>query len=80
LEDNGVMYLTWKANKGITTEAIAIQTASPGLADSSWPSLRHDNRGTAWLVPGTPAATPPAGDSDGGSPASLIDAPQAGSE
>lgn len=42
------------------TQVIAIQTRSPGLADSSWPSWRHDNRGTAWLVPGTAGSTTPA--------------------
>jgi outer membrane protein assembly factor BamB len=56
LDDDGVLYLTRQA-PGPSTEVIAIQTRSPGLADSSWPSLRHDNRGTAWLVPGTLAAT-----------------------
>jgi outer membrane protein assembly factor BamB len=78
LDDSGVMFLTRPGDPGTdSTEVIAIQTASPGLADSSWPSLRHDNRGTAWLVPGTPSGSPPAGDSDGGSPANPIDAPQA---
>ena len=70
LDDDGVMYLTRVAD-GDVVEALAIQTASPGLAESSWPSLRHDNRGTAWLVPGTPDA--PA--SDAGSMEDTIDAP-----
>jgi outer membrane protein assembly factor BamB len=60
LDDDGVMYLmrNGDAEGGAieSTQVIAIQTRSPGLADSSWPSLRHDNRGTAWLVSGTPAA------------------------
>jgi outer membrane protein assembly factor BamB len=75
LDDDGVMYLMRASPNTYGTQVMAIQTRSPGLADSSWPSWRHDNRGTAWLVPGTPSATPPAGDSDGGSPANPIDAP-----
>ena len=46
------MYFIRKGDSAGTTEVMAIQTASPGLADSSWPSARHDNRGTAWLVLG----------------------------
>jgi hypothetical protein len=72
LDDDGVMYLTRVADGGVV-EALALQTASPGLAESSWPSLRHDNRGTAWLVSGTPTALA----SDAGSAAigDAIDAP-----
>jgi hypothetical protein len=56
LDDSGVMFLTRRGDAGSNaTEMIAIQTTSPGLANSSWPSLRHDNRGTSWLVPGTVA-------------------------
>jgi outer membrane protein assembly factor BamB len=74
LDDSGVMFLTRPGDPGTdSTEVVAIQTASPGLADSSWPSFRHDNRGTAWLVPGSASAT----DSDGGTVPALIDAPQA---
>ena len=47
------------------TELVAIQTRSPGLADSSWPSIRHDNRGTAWLVPGLPSAAASSPDAQG---------------
>jgi len=36
---------------------LAIQTQSPGLAESSWPSLRRDNRGTMWLTPLPPASS-----------------------
>jgi outer membrane protein assembly factor BamB len=73
LDDSGVMFLTRPGDPGTdSTEVVAIQTASPGLADSSWPSLRHDNRGTAWLVPGSSSPS----DSDGGTTAP-IDAPQA---
>jgi hypothetical protein len=56
LDDDGVMYLMRRGDVG-GTEVMAIQTRSPGLADSSWPSFRHDNRGTAWLVPGTAGST-----------------------
>jgi outer membrane protein assembly factor BamB len=52
LDDDGVMYLKRTAPNLSGTQVMAIQTRSPGLADSSWPSWRHDNRGTAWLVPG----------------------------
>jgi outer membrane protein assembly factor BamB len=59
LDEDGVLYLS-RPDITSGTEILAIQTRSPGLADSSWPSFRHDNRGTAWLVPGTPAnSTPP---------------------
>jgi hypothetical protein len=59
LDDDGVMYLMRSSPNSSGTQVMAIQTRSPGLADSSWPSWRHDNRGTAWLVPGTsgPATT-----------------------
>ena len=51
LDDDGVMYMMRAApDVAGGTQVLAIQTASPGLADSSWPSWRHDNRGTAWLV------------------------------
>ena len=55
LDDDGTMYLS-RPGESTGAEIIAIQTRSPGLANSSWPSFRHDNRGTAWLVPGSPAA------------------------
>jgi outer membrane protein assembly factor BamB len=64
LDDDGVMFFTRLTQDGVGTEMIAIQTASPGLADSSWPSLRHDNRGTAWLVPGSTTSA----ELDGGPP------------
>jgi hypothetical protein len=74
LDDNGVMYLTRRGDSGAdATEVIAIQTASPGLADSSWPSLRHDNRGTAWLVPGTGSGAA----LDGGGAGGTMDATEA---
>jgi outer membrane protein assembly factor BamB len=69
LDDDGMMYLVRASATG-GTEVIAFQTGSPGLADSSWPSWRHDNRGTAWLVPGTPAAT-----TDDAAVTDVIDAP-----
>jgi outer membrane protein assembly factor BamB len=57
LDDDGVMYLMRSSPNIYGTQVMAIQTRSPGLADSSWPSWRHDNRGTAWLIPGASAAT-----------------------
>jgi hypothetical protein len=57
LDDDGVMYLMRSSPNISGTQLMAIQTGSPGLADSSWPSWRHDNRGTAWLVPGGGAGT-----------------------
>ncbi len=57
LVEHGMMYLVHPSEKG-AVEVVGIQTRSPGLADSSWPSLRHDNRGTAWLVPGVPSSAP----------------------
>jgi outer membrane protein assembly factor BamB len=57
LDADGVLYLARGDESG--QNLLAIQTRSPGLADSSWPSLRHDNRGTAWLVPGVPGGTGP---------------------
>ena len=62
LDNDGVMYLKRSSPNTSGTQVMAIQTRSPGLADSSWPSWRHDNRGTAWLVPGAAAAV----DADGG--------------
>jgi hypothetical protein len=43
-------YLMRGLTSGDGVEIVAIQTQSPGLAESSWPSLRHDNRGTMWLT------------------------------
>ncbi len=48
LDSDGVLYLVRAGEEG-QKDLLAIQTCSPGLANSSWPSLRHDNRGTAWL-------------------------------
>jgi outer membrane protein assembly factor BamB len=60
LDEDGVLYLMRRSPNITGTQVMAIQTRSPGLADSSWPSWRHDNRGTAWLVPGVAAS----GDAD----------------
>jgi len=62
LDEDGVMYLMRNSPNITGTQIVAIQTRSPGLADSSWPSWRHDNRGTAWLVSGVASTT----DADGG--------------
>lgn len=50
LDRDGVLYLTHAMGTGQGVEVVAVQTQSPGLAESSWPSLRHDNRGSSWLV------------------------------
>ena len=49
LADDGVLYLARELIDGI--EILAIQTASPGLAPTAWPTRRHDNRRTNWLSP-----------------------------
>jgi outer membrane protein assembly factor BamB len=72
LDDDGVMYMMRATpDAPVGTQVLAIQTASPGLAESSWPSWRHDNCGTAWLVPGTATSV----DRDGGGVADPVDAP-----
>jgi hypothetical protein len=76
LDDDGVMYLKRTAPNLAGTQVMAIQTRSPGLADSSWPSWRHDNRGTAWLVPGVETSA----DHDGGGTIDSVDAPEARSD
>jgi hypothetical protein len=48
LAADGVLYLLLPTLT-VTTELIAVQTTSPGLAPSSWPVAKHDNRGTSWL-------------------------------
>jgi outer membrane protein assembly factor BamB len=64
LDDDGVLYLVRSVGGGVNkAEIVAIQTQSPGLAESSWPSLRHDNRGTMWLAPLGP---PKSASADGG--------------
>jgi outer membrane protein assembly factor BamB len=51
LDDDGILYLARAKGSTEGVEVVAIQTQSPGLAESSWPSFRHDNRGTMWLSP-----------------------------
>ena len=73
LDTDGVLYLAQADERGVT-QLLAIQTSSPGLADSSWPSLRHDNRGTSWLVPWAPSGNDQPGTSDA-AVSDAIDAP-----
>ncbi|MEM9493372.1 MAG: hypothetical protein AAGC55_29760, partial [Myxococcota bacterium] len=47
LADDGTLYFTWYAERA--TELVAVQTHSPGPADSSWPMRQRDNRNTGWL-------------------------------
>lgn len=51
LTGDGVLWLLHRTREG-DGEVVAIQTSSPGLAHSSWPSRRHDNAGTSWLSEG----------------------------
>jgi outer membrane protein assembly factor BamB len=45
--DDGIMYFgRWV---GDVTDLIAVQTSSPGLAKSGWPTRRHDALGTGWV-------------------------------
>ena len=43
LADDGVLYAQVDGGS-----VVAIQTTSPGIAASSWPSSRHDNGRTNW--------------------------------
>jgi outer membrane protein assembly factor BamB len=63
LDSDGVLYFAIPNEDGGTTDVMAIQTKSPGLAPSAWPMLRHDNRGTMWLT--SPSSESPV---DGGTP------------
>jgi outer membrane protein assembly factor BamB len=47
IDAEGRLYFAWHIDRG--NEIVAVQTASPGLADTSWPVRRHDARGAAWL-------------------------------
>jgi hypothetical protein len=59
LDEDGVLYLLRTLGSAASAfEVIAIQTQSPGLAESSWPSIRHDNRASAWLTSLPPLAGP----------------------
>lgn len=49
LDDRGVLFVARDRSFPDGVEVIAIQTRSPGTLDSSWPTLRHDARGTGWL-------------------------------
>jgi hypothetical protein len=55
---NGILYLAIGAETGPGDDVIAIQTTSPGLAPSAWPVIRHDNRGTMWLVDANSSINP----------------------
>ena len=50
LADDGVLYvLRWKYTPDVHLELTAIQTASPGLANTAYPTLRSNNRRTGWI-------------------------------
>jgi outer membrane protein assembly factor BamB len=46
LAGDGVLYMQVASASG--SSVVALKTGSPGLARSSWPALRHDNRATNW--------------------------------
>jgi hypothetical protein len=46
MSDDGILYAQVSQNQGNTV--VAIQTTSPGPAESSWPMLRHDSRSSNW--------------------------------
>jgi hypothetical protein len=58
LDRDGVLYISTNAVSSEAMSLYAIQTRSPGLARSSWPSGRHDNQGTQWMEPPTQDQTP----------------------
>jgi outer membrane protein assembly factor BamB len=47
IDARGRLYFAWYIDNG--TEIVAVQTASPGIAATSWPVRRRDARGTGWL-------------------------------
>jgi outer membrane protein assembly factor BamB len=47
LADDGVLYIARDVSNGV--EVVAVQTASPGLASTPWPTRGHDNGRTGWL-------------------------------
>jgi hypothetical protein len=53
LADDGVLYVAREHTDGVEDgiEVLAIQTRSPGVAPTAWPTRQHDNRATFWLGP-----------------------------
>jgi hypothetical protein len=49
LADDGMLFVAREGMSGI--EVLGIQTLSPGLAKTSWPTRQHDNARTGWLPP-----------------------------
>ena len=47
IDDQGRLFFTWSYER--VTEVVAVQTQSPGLAPTSWPTRRADDRGTGWV-------------------------------
>ena len=47
LADDGLLYARVQTQRGDET-ILAVQTTSPGLAASSWPTSLHDNRASNW--------------------------------
>jgi outer membrane protein assembly factor BamB len=63
LDTSGILYVTRPGDRLDSTNLVAVQTGSPGLANSSWPAPAHDNHGTSWL--GQPTRDQPAVDGGG---------------
>jgi outer membrane protein assembly factor BamB len=54
LDEDGTLYLVLEnvaagTPRPGTSQLIAVQTTSPGLARSAWPTYRHDSQGTNWV-------------------------------
>jgi len=49
LLDDGLMVVVRDGRTGI--DFVRIQTASPGLARTAWPTIRRDNERTGWVAP-----------------------------
>ena len=47
IDSTGRLYFTWYFDRA--TEVVAVQTRSPGLAATAWPTRRRDPHGTGWL-------------------------------
>jgi hypothetical protein len=46
LADDGLLYVLMETTQG--DAVVAVQTTSPGLAPSSWPTPKHDNQASNW--------------------------------
>lgn len=51
LMDDGQLWIVHKPSGASTTQISRLQTASPGLAKTAWPTHFHDNARTGWVSP-----------------------------